>query len=304
MRKFENNIVIFSVMLCWASAYVFIKGLPEELTDFGYLALMNGIAALILVLLFLPRLAKLTKQTLIHSIVLGLLMTLVLLFEKEGIDRLAPASASVLTSLDIVIVPVVMMFLLKMPTRSQIIAIVLILTGVLITNGVDPDEFPVAGTLFMLGDCICMSFYNVVSNRYTQEDDPILLAVVQLVVMAIVSMVIWNLESPGQIFMLEYDRSFLSSLFVLAIFTKAFAYIMLMFGEKYGDPVDVVLIFALEPVITLILSVFIPESFGGVEEDFSLRALVGAVVIVIGSMIGNLDWKEVFRRLKRSEVPQ
>ena len=152
MRKFENNILIFSVMLCWASAYVFIKGLPEELSDFGYLALMNSIAALILLAMFGKRMAGMKRKTLLHSLALAALMTLVLLFEKEGIERLAPASASVLTSLDIVVVPLFMILLKKYPTRAQVIGIVFILAGVLINNGVGLGDFPLAGTLFMLGD--------------------------------------------------------------------------------------------------------------------------------------------------------
>lgn len=298
MRKFENNILIFSVMLCWASAYVFIKGLPEELSDFGYLALMNSMAALLLMALFWQRLPSVNKQILFHSLILAGLMTLVLLFEKEGVERLAPASASMLTSLDIVIVPVFMIFLRKFPTRQQVIGIVFILAGVLITNGVSADGFPLAGTLFMLGDCVCMSLYTVVSNRFCQKDDPLLLAVVQLAFMGLIGMIAWNIESPGMIFRLQYTRSFLSSLFVLAIFTKAYAYIMLMYGEKYGDPVDVVLIFALEPVVTLFLSLLIPESFGGVEETFSMTALIGAIIIVIGSCIANLDWQEIRERIR------
>ncbi|MCR5127953.1 MAG: DMT family transporter [Lachnospiraceae bacterium] len=298
MRKFENNILLFSVMLCWASAYVFIKSLPEDLSDFGYLALMNSIAALILFLMFGKRLVKAKKKTFLHGLVLAALMTMVLLCEKEGIERLAPASASILSSLDIVFVPVLMLFLRKFPSKAQVIGIVFILAGVFVSNGVTLRDFPMAGSLFMLGDCLCMSFYTVVSNRYCQEDDPIVLAVVQLAFMGLIAMIAWNIESPGMIFRLEYTRSFLSALFVLAIFSKAFAYIMLMYGEKYGDPINVVLIFALEPVVTLILSVTIPESFGGVEETFRMTALIGAILIVIGSSIANLDWQLIADRVR------
>ena len=284
MHKSESNIIIFSVMLCWASAYVFIKSLPPELSDFGYLALMNGIAAILLVLCFFGRLRKmLNKKNIIHGTVLAVLMMLVLIFEKEGIDRLKPSSASLLTSLDVVIVPVFMLFLRKLPSKQQIVRIAIILVGVFITNGVSINDFPIAGTLFMLLDCICMSLYTVVSNIYAREDDAILLAVNQIVVMAVISMIIWQIESPGMIFKLDYNRSFLSSIFVLAIFTKAFAYIMLMYGEKYGDPVDVVIIFAFEPVVTLFFEIFIPQSFGGVEESFSLTSLIGALVIMSGT---------------------
>ena len=191
-----------------------------------------------------------------------------------------------------------MLLLRRFPTRAQIIGIVVILSGVFISNGVTLKDFPLTGSLFMLGDCLCMSLYTVVSKRFCQEDDPIVLAVVQLAFMGLIAMIAWNIESPWMILRLEYTRSFLSSLFILAIFSKAFAYIMLMYGEKYGDPIDVVLIFALEPVVTLILSVVIPERFGGVEETFTMTALIGAVFIMIGSSIANLDWQLIADRIQ------
>ncbi len=298
MKKHESNLVIFSVMLCWAAAYVFIKSLPEELSDFGYLALMNGIAALVLVLFFFPRFKKLNKSNIVHGVILGALMMLVLLFEKEGIERLTSSSASILTALDIVIVPLFLLFFHKKPTKNQLIAIFFILAGVLFTNGLSLKDFPIAGTLFMLGDTVCMSLYTIVANKYCREDDSILLAINQIVFMAVASMIIWCVLEPGMIFKLEYTSTFITSIVILALFTKAYAYIMLMYGEEYGDPVDIVIIFALEPVVTLFLAVFIPEGFGGVEEEFSVMTLIGALFIAVGAIVAEVDVKSIIMRLK------
>ncbi|MBR6906775.1 MAG: DMT family transporter [Selenomonadaceae bacterium] len=298
MRNFESSIVIFSVMLCWASAYVFIKGLPAELSSFGYLALMNGLASLIMVLCFFPRLKKLNRYNAIRGSVLGLLMMLVLLFEKEGIERLTPAAVSVLASLGIVVVPFfVLVFYRRFPSQQQVAAILLILAGILVTNGVSSDDFPLAGTLFMLGDCISMSLYTVVANKFCRNSDPVLLAVTQLLFMAAVAFAFWFAENPRMFLDLEFTRSFLSSLFMLAIFSKAFAYIMLMYGQRYADPINVVVIFALEPVITLLMSICIPKAMGGVEESFTLQAFLGAVLVVLGAIVSGLDIGAIRRRL-------
>ncbi|MBP5291689.1 MAG: DMT family transporter [Lachnospiraceae bacterium] len=299
MNKHESNIVIFSVMLCWAAAYVFVKSLPDELSDFGYIALVNGIAGIIMIAVFFPRLRLINKRNLLHGTILALIMMLVLIFEREGIDMLNPSAASVITSLDIVIVPLFMLFLGKLPSKNQVVAIALILTGILLTNGFSFSDYYLRGTLFMLGDCICMSLYTVVANRFCQNDDPIILVVSQIVIMAVISFVIWTVQEPGMIFRLDYTKEFLASLFVLAIFTKAYAYVLLMYGEAYADPVDVVIIFALEPVVTLLLAVFIPEGFGGVEESFSVMTLIGAVIIGIGAVIGQTDIKKLLERMRR-----
>ena len=299
MKKHESNIVIFSVMLCWAAAYVFIKSLPDELSDLGYLALMNGIAAIIMIPLFFPRFKHLNRSNILHGAMLALLMLLVLVFEKEGIERMNPSAASILTSLDIIIVPIFMLFLGKIPSKNQLAAVVLIFTGILITNGFSFENISFSGTLFLMGDCICMSLYTVAANRFCQDDDPILLAVNQIAIMAAISFVLWTIREPGMILRLDYTKELVSSLFVLAIFTKAYAYILLMYGEAYADPVDVVIIFALEPVVTFLLAVLIPEGFGGVEESFSFRTLTGAAIIGIGAVIGQTDIRELRERIRR-----
>lgn len=299
MKTYESSIVIFSVMLCWASAYVFIKGLPEDLSSFGYLALMNGMASLIMVLCFFSRLRRLDRYNAARGGVLGLLMLLVLLFEKAGIERLAPSAASVLASLGIVVVPFfVLVFYRRFPSRQQLAAIVLILAGILVTNGVSLDDFPLVGSLFMLGECISMSLYTVVANRFCQNSDPVLLAVMQLVLMAAVAFAAWFLENPRMFLDLEFSRRFLSSLFMLAIFSKAFAYIMLMYGQKYADPINVVVIFALEPVVTLFMSICVPKAMGGVEESFTLQALLGALLVVMGAIVSGLNFGIIKEKLR------
>ncbi|MBQ9616370.1 MAG: DMT family transporter [Selenomonadaceae bacterium] len=303
MRTFESSIIIFSVMLCWASAYVFIKGLPEDLSPFGYLALMNGMAAAIMVLCFFSRLKeRLNRNNAVRGGILGFLGLVVLLFEKAGIERLTPSAASVLASLGIVVVPLfVLLFYHRFPTRQQVAAILLILVGVLVTNGVSPEDFPIVGSLFMLGDCIVMSLYTVIANRFSRQSDPVLLAVNQTVFMALVAFAAWFVENPRMFLDLEFTRSFLSSLFMLAIFTKAFAYIMLMYGQRYADPINVVMIFALEPVVTLLMSVFIPQSMGGVEESFTMQALLGAVLVVLGAIVSGVDVSVIRQRFQKHQ---
>lgn len=53
MTRSENTILMFSVILCWASTYIFIKQLPASLPNFAYLTMNFGIAAILLTIIFL-----------------------------------------------------------------------------------------------------------------------------------------------------------------------------------------------------------------------------------------------------------
>ena len=102
-----------------------------------------------------------------------------------------------------------------------------------------------------------------------------------------------------QLFILRhyiYTRELLSSIFVLAFFSKAYAYIILLFSQKYASPISVTVIGSTEPVVTLLLAVMIPVAFGEVEK-LSVFSIFGAMLIAIGAVVAGT----AFLRIKKKD---
>ena len=252
MKKYETNILLLSVVFCWAAAYVFIETASEVLSPFGYLATINGIAAVLLILAFLPRLLRTTMPEFLHGVILGSVMTGVLLAEYAGVKLTNSSTASLLSSLDLVVVPFLLLFLGKVPKKNQIAGILLILAGTVLSHKLSGSGNHIAGIFFMALDGVA------------------------------------------------WTRKLVSAVLVLGFFSKAFAYIVLMYGEHYADPIDVVVIFALEPIITMIFAACIPDSFGGAETAITRNGLICAAVIIAGSIIAGMEpeeLRELWRRI-------
>lgn len=83
MTKTENNILLISITLCWASSYIFIKNLPEDFSSYAYLTLTCGIAALLMALIFGKQLRRLKKSTWIKGGILSIILSVNLLTEKK-----------------------------------------------------------------------------------------------------------------------------------------------------------------------------------------------------------------------------
>ena len=305
MKKYETNILLLSVVFCWAAAYVFIETISAVLPPFGYLTMVNGIAAIILNLVFFQRILRITRKEFLHSMILGAIMLSVLLAEYAGVKRTNSSIASLLASLDLVVVPFLLIFLGRVPKKNQMAGILLILVGTVLSHNLSGSGNHIAGAFFMALDGVLMAFYNVFSNRFCEKDDPVILAAVQLLFMAVVSLILWYREDPAVFFGVAWTTELISSVLVLGIFSKAYAYIALMYGERYADPIDVVVIFALEPVITMVFAAFFPDEFGGAEAAITRTGLVCAAVIVVGSIIAGLEQEELrelrqrFRRFLR-----
>lgn len=287
MSRTENNILLFSITLCWAASYVFIKSLPSDLSTYAYLTMTCGIAAALLTIVFFKKVKTVKLLTLGKSVILAGLLLLNLIFDKMGIDRLTSSAASVLASSSILIVPVVMIIMRKMPTKNNLLGAVVIMTGIVITSGFKAENIFSLGALFMLLSAAVTSVYTIAADRITKEEDPLLLSVLQMWVTAIMGFVMWFIEEPTTFASLEYTNEMLSSIFILAFFGKAYAYVALMYSQKYSDPINVTIIASTEPIVTLVLAVLIPTAF---EEHFTAAAVFGAAVIMVGAIISGTDF--------------
>ena len=63
---------------------------------------------------------------------------------------------------------------------------------------------------------------------------------------------------PGSLFTIEWSKMTLSYIFLIAFFSKCYAYLMLMHADKYADPVSVTIVASTEPVVTLLAAVLLP----------------------------------------------
>lgn len=297
MTKKESNIILFSITLCWASSYIFIKDLPANLSSYAYLTLTAGIAGIILLTIFHRALFRLDRWTLFRGIILAVLIACNMLLEKKGLECIPSSTASFLASLNIVIVPMILLVFRKFPTKNNVVGILIILGGIMISNGITMTGSSFTGTLYMLGACALMSLYTVVAAEFTQKSDPLLLSILQICFSAIIGFFLWFMEDPSTFANITWSKRMLSSIFILAFFSKAYAYIMLMYAEKYSNAISVTVIASMEPVVTLTLALMIPN-MQGETETFSARALAGAVVIAIGAIVAGSD----FLSSKKEEV--
>ena len=276
MTKKESIFILFSITLCWSSSYIFIKDIPQSFSVYAYLALTSGVAGIILALVM-------------QGLILGALITMSNLFEKLGLDHIPASSASVYASMGIIIVPLILLFKKEYPTRNNLAGIAVILIGIFVSNWGTLGGAGLVGALYILASATAMSMYTVLATEYTKETDPSLLTVLQMIVSAVAGFGLWMATDAGSLFTIEWSQVTLSYIFLIAFFSKCYAYLMLMYADKYTDAVSVTIVASTEPVVTLVAAVLLPESMGGVEH-FSAKAVAGAIVISLGAIVAGTNF--------------
>ena len=289
MTKKESIFILFSITLCWSSTYVFIKDIPQEFSVYAYLALTSGVAGIILAFVMRRKLALLNRVSLRQGVILGALITASNMFEKLGLDQIPASSASVYASMGIIIVPLIMILKKKYPSRNNWVGILIILVGILTSNWGNMGGAGLIGALYILGSTTSMSVYTVLATEYTKETDPSLLTVLQMLVSAVFGFALWMATDAGSLFTIEWSETTLSFIFLIAFFSKCYAYLMLMYADKYADAVSVTIVASTEPVVTLLAAVLLPEALGGVEQ-FTAKAVAGAGIISLGAIVAGTNF--------------
>ena len=292
MTKKESIFILFSITLCWSSSYIFIKDIPQSFSVYAYLALTSGVAGIILALVMRRKFRLLNSVSLRQGLILGALITLSNMFEKLGVDRIPASSASVYASMGIIIVPLILIFRKQYPSRNNLVGILIILIGIFTSNWGNMGGAGLAGALYILGSAAAMSMYTVLATEYTKETDPSLLTVLQMLVSAVFGFGLWMATDAGSLFTIEWSHVTLSYIFLIAFFSKCYAYLMLMYADKYTDAVSVTIVASTEPVVTLVAAVLLPESMGGVEH-FSAKAVAGAIIISLGAIVAGTNFLSI-----------
>ena len=292
MTKKESIIILFSITLCWSSAYIFIKDIPAEFSIYSYLTLTSGVAGLILLFLMRKRLKRIDRMTFIRGLILALLIMGNMIFEKFGLDNLSASAVSTIASMNIVIVPIILVFLKQFPSRNQTVGIAIILCGIIISNHIaftGSDSANLRGTIFVLLSCVMMSLYTVLAADYTKKSDPLILTMLQMCLTAVFGLVLWLITDPASITSINWSGEVISYILIIAFFSKCYAYLMLMLAEKYADALSVTIVASMDPVVTLLMAIVIPDTVGSTE-TFSARSLLGALIIAIGAIVAGTNF--------------
>lgn len=289
MTRAETNIVLFTITFCWASSYIFVKNIPESISTYAYLTMVCGIASVIMAVVFFRKLRAFNWKALLRGLILAVILCLNLVCERLGVSMIPASTASFIASLSVVFVPLFLLPLRKLPTPNNLAGIALILMGLVVISGLNPAELLTGGSLVMVATCAFGAVYLILVDFFTKKCDPLLLGIGQMFFLTLINFILWLFEEPRTFFAVEYTDTLLASVFMLAFFTKAYAYVMLMHAQKYSTAIDVTVISSTEPVVTMVLALLIPNALGQTEA-ITTQKLLGSAFILGGAIVSGTSF--------------
>ncbi len=273
MKKSILYILIATII--WGSTFPLMKIALEYINPI----LFNLLRFLIAVIIFLPfsikRLLNFRKTDFFSGIILGLFVSMGYIFQIVGLKYTDPDSSTFITSLYIVVAPILAYFLLKEKLKIKNgISLIIAIIGLLLISHSYEYGFN-TGDILTVISAISYGFQVVLIDKYSKEMDIFILSFYQLLFVTIFT----SFLLPFYGISLIFNTSIILIIIYISVFATAIALFMQIIGQRDIDSKTASFIFVFEPVFGAIFSFLI------FSENFDYSMFAGSVLILIASFI-------------------
>ncbi len=258
--------------IIWGSGFVVMKNSVEVITPTYLLALRFTIASVALVAVFWKRVKKISKSDVMCGGLLGIFLFISYFFQTYGLKYTTASKNAFITTLYVILVPFLHWFYnRKKPSRNNVAAAGIAVFGLALLS-LEGDLSVNIGDLMTLVCGFFFAFHIVFIDRYTEDHDPIILTVIQMVIAAILSWAIAPLME-GSLDLTVIDTSMMTGLLYLGILCTMICFLLQNVGQKHLTPNTSSIILSFEAVFGLMFSVLF------LGEQVTVKLAAGCVLM-------------------------
>ncbi len=274
--RYRADLLLIAVSFVWGSTFVIVKSALDDVSTLLFLAARFTLATLVLCLLF----RRIAAKAVPAGILTGMLLFLAYVLQTMGLRYTSPSKSAFLTGLCIVMVPVfAAVFERKPPGLSEALGIVTATVGMgLMTLRLDMLSIE-PGDLLTIGCAAAFAVQILLVGHFVPKYGFETLTLVQVGTAAVLSLASFGwLERPE----VRWTPNLLAAIAITGLLATAFAFSAQAWAQQHTTPTRTVLILTLEPVFAWL------TSFAVAGETLSLRASIGAVLILAGVLLVEL----------------
>ena len=271
--------------LIWGTAFVAQDLCADLVGPFTFNALRATIGALALGLFLLARGAirkkvgfippkRDKKALLLGGAISGFFLFAASNLQQSGIGDSGGGKAAFITTLYIVLVPIVGIFFKQHIGITVWCAVPIAAAGLYFLS--IKEDFTIAtGDLFLIACAVMFTFQIIAVDRFVTKTDGIELSCIQFITMALLSWVGAIFEQPT----LDAILACALPILYVGVFSCGIAYTLQILSQKDTNPTVVSLIFSLEAVFGLAATTLILQTVPSSREWIGCALLLGAVVL-------------------------
>lgn len=298
-----GQLLLLFATLSWGTSFFILKETIASVNELFVLAIRFLLSGVLLMLIFLPKILKSNKKTILNGVILGIILVFAYIIQTRGLYFTTPSRNAFLTSAYCVMVPFIAWLITKKaPKVYNLISAFMLIIGIGFVSFSGKIE---TGSNLLLGDgltLIAAVFYAlqiIFIDKFQKkpEDTGVLLTFEVLTVGVICGILtlIFELSQNPQGYSLNLEQ--ILKIGYLAIVCTLFAQMSQIFGQKYTTTNQASLILSLEAVFGTLFSVILGD------EKITIWLIIGFIIIFIAMMITEfkLDPVKLFNKKKSIE---
>ena len=225
---------------------------------------------------------------------LGLFLFGSYLFQTIGLTYTTPSNAAFITSLSVILVPLVLILKGKKLNPLNIASFIIATIGLaFITIEFSTLQFNI-GDIIVLGTAVCLAIQIVYTDQFVKIESPIDLTISQLLcttVLSFLSAVLFEIKDFKMI--QTYSEPVYFALILTALFATIYGFFVQTYSQETVNPILIAIIFTFEPVFALLISLWVGE------EMLNITKVVGMGLIVLATVLAIIQEN---RNLKKTTI--
>lgn len=298
MESKKADLMLIVITAIWGLSFPIMRNSLEYISEIIYLFYRFAVASFVLIILFHKKYKNIKLKTILKGMSMGIALSSGLGFTVLALQYTTASNVAFITGLNIVIVPFASSIILKKGVDViKKISILIALVGlVLISGGVE--------LVFNKGDflallcAVCISAQIILTDKYTQTEDPITLGCIQVNVAMIVYFFLCVSVERSLAFSLK--SIVIITILITGIAGTALAFVGQTYVQRFTSPSHVAIIFILEPVFGAFFALIIPKLDGTVE-SISLIKFIGCSLLIISMLLSEVFSHCVSEEKQRGE---
>lgn len=286
----ELGLLLITVI--WGSAFVVVKNATASVPVNYIIAIRFGIASLLLLVFFFPRIRKIDLRSIKAGAILGVLLYLAYFLQTVGIKYTTAGNNAFLTAIYVVIVPFLYWGVKgAKPTAYHIIAAFVCITGIGFLSlrpgfAVNPgDALTMLSGIAYAGQIVAISIL-------TEKTDPILLSFTQLFFTAAIALPVAMITET---FPAHLETNMVFSLLYVSIFSTLIAMVLQSVCQQYVPPARASLIMSLEALFGTVFGIIF------LNEQLTIKTFIGFLLIFAAILISETKLSFLRKNMPRPE---
>jgi len=285
------DIALILITIIWGISFTLVKKSLIQASPIAFIVLRFWVATAVTFLCMPRSVLNISRHTLRRGLTLALLLVGGFLFQTLGLRTTTPSKSAFITSLSVLLVPLLGFILFRYRPRTQTLAGVTIATAGLALLTLERMELAFSqGDTMTLICAAVFALHILFLGRYLPGGDYRQLFMLQMAGSAAISSIMLPVLEDKPF--LIWDLTFAVYLAVVGVLATALAFYIQNWAQQFTTPNRAALIFSLEPFFATL------SAFLLLGQRMTAREWAGGVLVMAGVLVAE------YRRAARGSATQ